>query len=97
MSLGTVAVHAIKSKAKGVRGHLWTVRLTPALALGTIAVAALAGFFEFVPPNAALAVLPSALVVLLLAVTPVHPRQLKTVGWSFVAANVTTMVLLVAG
>jgi hypothetical protein len=42
-------------------------------------------------------VVPSALVVLAATVLRPHPRQLKRLGWSLVAANVVTLALLVVG
>jgi hypothetical protein len=44
-----------------------------------------------------LAVMPGALLVLGVAALRVHPRRLKRVGWSLVAANVVTLALLLAG
>ena len=42
----------------------------------------------------ALALVPKAALVLAVTVLDVHPRHLKRVGWSMVAADVVTLVVL---
>lgn len=48
-------------------------------------------------PPAAAAILPPALAILALPLLRVHPRHLKRVGWTLVAANTVTLVLLLQG
>jgi hypothetical protein len=98
--LGTLAVHAIKARHKGEERAGWlswasslasglVVAGALAFALGLSGVPALAG------PGAAL--LPPSLAIFVLSLIRVHPKRLKRVGWSLVAANLLAMVLLLQG
>jgi len=93
--IGTLAVHAIKAKTgKGV-GTKWAIIATPALGAVTAAVGLLAAVAERLPFAASLALTLAGLVGIVLSITPVHPKQLKRVGWTFVAWNLVTWALLV--
>jgi hypothetical protein len=94
--LGTIAVHAIKARHKPSFGSAWTVPATPVLGLVTVGAGALAALTAAVPANAALALLPAGAVTLFVGVVPIHPRRLKRVGWSLVAANVVALLLLLS-
>ena len=94
--LATLAVHAIKARAKPELGTAWTVWVTPGLA-GAAAGAAIAGAGAGRWPWAVgAAVLPSAALVLAALWLGTHPRRLKRVGWSLAAANLVTLGLLLS-
>ena len=92
--LATLGVHAIKARAKPDLGSPWTVWASPALSLFVIGAALLMARLEAAPSPAVLGVLPAAMVTLGASALRVHPRHLKRVGWSLVAGNVVTLVLL---
>jgi hypothetical protein len=95
--LATLAVHAIKARAKPELGAIWAVRVTPVLAIAVVLVGiggAAAARWAW-PVGAAVA--PSALVVTGALARRTHPRQLKRVGWSLVGANLVTLALLLMG
>lgn len=91
--LATLAVHALKAR---FRAKAWTAVAVAAPAAATAALAvsglALAAGQALVP--AACALIPKALLVLAVAALDVHPRHLKRVGWSLVAADTVTLVVL---
>jgi hypothetical protein len=95
-SAATLTVHAIKSRVKPDLGAPWTLWAAPALAAGAAVAGIGAAVAGWVPVLVAVALLPGALLVLAVAALRVHPRRLKRVGWSLAAANVVTLVLLVA-
>jgi len=95
--LATFAVHAIKARAKPNLGAAWTRWVTPMLALVIVAGGPLGAVVGPFPTTLGLAVLPTALVVLAAAVLRTHPRHLKHVGWSLVAANAVTLTLVLVG
>jgi hypothetical protein len=95
-TLGTLAVHAIKAKTgKGV-GAKWAVVATPVLGIAT----SVGGLFSisagWLPATVGFALTLSGLLTTVLSIAPIHPRQLKRVGWTLVTANVATWVLLLA-
>ena len=95
--LATLTVHAIKMRSLGTGEAHWTVVLAPALAGVAMAagvVVALTWGWLFM---AGLAVFPTAVATLAIHLARVHVRQLRTVGWSLVVANLATAALLVAG
>ena len=89
-----LSVHAIKVAFKGREEGRWTLPAAPGLA-GAVAVGAVVAAW-LLPGWATelLAVLPPALAVIALGVVRPHPRHLKRVGWTMVAANALTLVLL---
>ncbi len=94
-TLATLSVHALKYRFKRRGPGRWTVAVTPILAgavalLGTVGVA---GAHPLGP--VATSALPKASAVLLLSALPANPRHLKRVGWTFVAADVLTLGVLV--
>jgi len=96
-TLGTIAVHALKAahKQTPVAGRLGAA--VPALSLAVIALGVVAATSGRAPIAWGLALVPPALVVLVVWGMRVHPRRLKRVGWSLVAANLVTLGLLLAG
>jgi len=94
-ALITFMVHGIKARHK--RGVLsrWTATAAPGLALLTLAGSVTIVSTDWVPVLFGAALIPAALLVLVVNLLRVHPRQLKVVGWSVVGSNVVTLVLLV--
>ncbi len=91
-----LSVHAIKFNHKGRGPGAWTLTAAPAAA-GLVITAALAAAL-ILPPWALdfLAVLPPAAAVLATSLFPPHPRHLKRVGWTLVAADTLALGLLLA-
>ena len=91
---GTVAVHALKLYHKGRPTASAMRGAGIVVSLAVIAAAARAAAGGWVPLLAAAAVLPPALAAGTLSVRPVHPRNLKRVGWSLVGTSTVTWVCL---
>ncbi|MDT8342341.1 MAG: YwiC-like family protein [Longimicrobiales bacterium] len=95
-ALATLAVHSMKYRFKGRGPGRWTVAAAPAAALGAMLAGAAAVAAALPWWAGAASLFPKALVVLVLAVLTLHPRNLKRVGWTLVAADTLTLVLLAA-
>ncbi len=89
-----LSVHAIKVAFKGREEGRWTLTAAP-LTAGIVVVAAVAATL-FLPGWARdfLAAIPPALAVVALSLIRPHPRHLKRVGWTMVAADALTLGLL---
>jgi hypothetical protein len=96
-TLGTVAVHGLKAAHKQTEAAGRLGVIVPLLAVGAVVLGAAAAATGKVPVNTGLAVVPPALAVFVVWALRVHPRRLKRVGWSLVAANLVTLGLLLAG
>jgi hypothetical protein len=94
--LGTLAVHALKLRHKRGAAAGWVAATSFVLAAAVAAAAVAGTVLGRLPVPLAVAVLTPAGLVTALAVTPVHPRRLKRVGWSLVAANTVTWLCLLA-
>jgi len=96
-ALGTLEVHAIKARLKDTAKSQWTRWGSP-LASGVVVAGAIflalgqGGRPALAGPAAAL--LPPALAIFILSLIRVHPKRLKRVGWSLVAANSLALILL---
>ncbi|MGD2067161.1 MAG: YwiC-like family protein [Gemmatimonadota bacterium] len=94
-ALAGLTVHGIKVRFKGRRRGRWTVFAAPGLALVTVAVALTFAALSTGPRRwMALALVPVSAVVLVLGVRSVHPRHLRRVGWTLVAAETVTLALV---
>lgn len=91
--LATVAVHALKHRFKGRGPGGWAVVAAP-LAAVLVLVPSIPGGTDTGWAVAGLALLPKSLVILGLSVARVHPGHLMRVGWSLVATDTVTLVLL---
>ena len=88
------SVHGIKVAFKGKEEGRWTVVAAPASA-GLVVAAGLLAAATLGPHGLdALAALPPALAVLALSWVRPHPKHLKRVGWTMVAADTATLALL---
>ena len=92
--LGTLAVHGLKLHHKGRPGAtgLRIGILTLGGTVCTLGFVAASG--GHVPLLAAASVVPPVAVACVVSVVRVHPRRLKTVGWSLVLANIITLICL---
>ena len=88
------AVHAIKVNQKGKAEGRWTLATAPAAAAAVIVVAVGAALLGGPVFRDALAVLPPATASLIVGLNLPHARHLKRVGWTMVAADTLTLVLL---
>ncbi|MHB1194412.1 MAG: YwiC-like family protein [Longimicrobiales bacterium] len=100
-ALATLAVHALKARFRGRKPGggdpgVWVVAASPLAGVAALALAVslLSAGHPLAP--AAVALVPKALLVLGVAALNVHPRNLKRVGWSLVAADLVTLGVLVA-
>lgn len=94
--LGTLTVHGIIAVGKRARSRAMTVFALIISALVIVAAVVLASV-QAIPPLAALAAVPSALVALTFAALEIHPKHLRRLGWSMVASNVVALVVLLIG
>jgi hypothetical protein len=90
----TLAVHAVLGRSRGGRA--------PGAAFAIASLALVAGAFAAVPllglPRmAAVALLPTGALSVVLCLARVPPRRLREVGWALVGSSVLTMVLLALG
>jgi hypothetical protein len=91
----TLAVHAVKARVKPELGAPWAVWAAPTLAVIAVLGGLAAAANGWVPVTAVLGLVPGTALVLAVGALRVHPRRLRRVGWSLVAANVVTLVVLV--
>jgi hypothetical protein len=91
-----VSVHAVKAAHKGRPPGRWLIPAAPLLA-GVVSVAGVsAAMLLPYPAVKLLAVIPPALAVVAVWVTRPHPRHLKRIGWTMVAASAMTLALLLS-
>ncbi len=94
-SAATVAVRSVIGRVSKAGGPSTTAALTFVIAVVTaLAVLALVHIVASIAPWAAL---PVCIVAVVLAVQPPSPRHLRRVGWTLVAANTLTLVIVIVG
>ncbi|MDH3457442.1 MAG: YwiC-like family protein [Gemmatimonadota bacterium] len=96
LSLGTVAVHALKARHKKTERAEAATWLTMGLAVLALAMTVGAAALRWTPWLAVLALVPPGVFTLVLGSWSIHTRHLKRVGWSLVAANAVTLACLLA-
>jgi hypothetical protein len=96
LSLGTVAVHALKARHKQTVRATAATWLTMGLAVLVLGMTSGAAAQRWTSWWAVLALVPPASFTLALGSWSIHPRALKRVGWSLVAANMVTLACLLA-
>lgn len=96
-SLGTFTVRAVIAGVKRSANPGRPSYALVALSLAVIAAVFLVSIMNTLPKLAVAAVLPSAFIALACNLLRVHPRHLRTMGWSMVASNVIAFVALLAG
>jgi hypothetical protein len=95
--LGTVTVRGIIARAKKTTQAGWGNFAGPALSASAIVLGVALALTDQVPPLAAMAVVPTALVALVFGLLGVHPRNLRRMGWSLVASNLAVLAALILG
>jgi hypothetical protein len=88
------SVHAVKASHKGRPRARWLVPVAPGLALLVAMLGVIVALVWPSPGVRAVAALPPALAVLGVAMIRPHPRHLKRIGWTMVAANAGALLLL---
>jgi hypothetical protein len=94
LMLGTIAVHALKLRHKHGRDAGSLPRVSPALGGVSVAIALGIAAKGILPWPIALALVPPAMLTTVLCSVHIHPRHLRRVGWSLVAANTVTWICL---
>lgn len=89
------AVHAIKAALRRRPEELWLLRTAPPVAVLCLAGAVVGGWLVPDARELLAAAVPGA-AILGFVLRPPHPRHLKRVGWSLVAANSVALALLLA-
>lgn len=89
-----LSVHAIKVAFRGKEEGRWTVTVAPVSAALVATAATVAALLLPGWARDLLAVTPPAAAVVALGVIRPHPRHLKRVGWTMVAANTAALALL---
>jgi len=92
----TFAVQAVLSRSRS-RGGRDRGRPAAVATVLLLSLAAMAAASRLLPWAAALALLPTAALSLVLCLFPVEPRRLREAGWAYISASVATMVVLVVG
>ena len=91
--LATLTVHSLKHRFKGRGRASWTVPVTP-LAAALLLLLGVAGPLADTDLRALGALVPVTVVPLGLSLLPVHPRNLKRVGWTLVGVDALALLLL---
>jgi hypothetical protein len=93
-AVGTLAVHAVVC---AVRTTFGLRRLAAVLAAALVPVVAVLLPGHLAPFTIFAAVLPVCALSLVLALRPPHPRNLRKVGWTLVAATLVSTAVLIVG
>ncbi len=93
----TVAVHALKARHRAPDERTAAGVAAPLLALLVLLGGPALALLGPVPWNVGVAPTPLAAVTLAVVLRPFHPKHLKRLGWSLVAAGVLTLVLTLLG
>lgn len=93
--MGTIMVRAVIANAKKAPHSGRLVYASNSLSLAAIVVSFIMLLAEALPPPAAAAILPAAVITFACTLMGVHPRHLRTLGWSLVGSNVIALAALV--
>ncbi len=96
-SLATLTVRAVIASVKKTINRRRPFYAIASLSLATIVTAFLLTMTNTLPTLAAVSVLPSSLVALAGGLLGVHPRHLRTMGWSLVGSNFIALAVLLVG
>ncbi|MBI2366382.1 MAG: YwiC-like family protein [Deltaproteobacteria bacterium] len=95
--LATLTVRATIARAKQATHHRRLSHQTIAFSAAATLAAFLLTLAKLLPALAAAAILPVVLLAVTFSILHVHPRHLRTMGWSLVGSNVITLVALLVG
>ena len=93
--LGTMMVRAVIANAKKATHSRWPVYTSQGLSLAVIAASFIVLLTDALPALVAVAILPAALITFACSFMGVHPRHLRTLGWSLVGSNLFALAALV--
>jgi YwiC-like protein len=95
--LGTMMVRAVIANVKKATHSRWPVYMSNSLSLAAIVISFIMLLTGALPASVAAAALPAALITFACTLMEVHPRHLRTLGWSLVGSNVIALAALVMG
>jgi YwiC-like protein len=93
--LGTMMVRAVIANVKKAPHSRWPVYASQGLSLAAIGVSFIVLLTDALPALVAVAILPAALITFACSFMGVHPRHLRTLGWSLVGCNLFALAALV--
>jgi hypothetical protein len=96
-ALATLTVRATIARAKQATNHRRLSHATMAFSAAALLASFLLTRANLLPVLAAAAILPVVFLAVAFSLVHVHPRQLRTMGWSLVGANVITLIVLLVG
>lgn len=96
-SLGIFMVRAVIANVKKAPHSRWPVYTSTSLSLAAVVVSFIMLLTGALPALVAAAILPAALITFACTLMEVHPRHLRTLGWSLVGSNVIALAALVMG
>lgn len=94
--LGTITVRAVIARVKKTPQSPWLVYASQGLSVAAITASIILLLMDAAPALAIVAVMPAAVVSAGCTFAGVHPRHLRTVGWSLVGSNLIALAALVA-
>jgi hypothetical protein len=94
--LGTITVRAVIARAKKTPHSRWLVYASQSLSLAAIAASIILLLTDVAPALAVVAAMPAAIVTAGCTFAGIHPRHLRTVGWSIVGSNLIALAALLA-
>lgn len=95
LTLGTLAVHALKARSEKFKDRRWTRVTTPVLGATAAGFGLVAPSILGWPLLLGLSLVPGGVGATVISRLNIHPRELKKVGWSMVSVYFTAWVLLV--
>lgn len=96
-ALATLTVRATIARAKQTANHRRLTYATMAFSAAALLASFLLVRANVLPVLAAAAILPFVLLAVAFSLIHVHPRHLRTMGWSLVGSNVITLIALLVG
>jgi hypothetical protein len=93
-SMGTMMVRAVIANVKKATHGRWPVYTSQGLSLAAIGVSFIVLLTDALPALVAVAILPAALITFACSFMGVHPRHLRTLGWSLVGSNLFALAAL---
>ena len=96
-ALATLVVRATIARAKQAANHRRLACATMALSAAALLASIVLTRANIVPALAAAAIFPFVLLAATFSIVHVHPRHLRTMGWSLVGSNLLTLILLSVG
>ncbi len=93
-TMGTITVHGVKRHHKRRPDGAWILAASPVLGVTAVAGGLTGMWMASFTPAIVGALVPPVLAASAIGIARVHPKNLRVVGWSLVAANLVTMCVL---